>query len=194
MQGDAQALRSAMHNLLDNAVSCGGTHVELMVQATEGGGWFVRVDDVITAVDGQPVQVSSDVSSRVGVAKPGERLNLALWRDKSRSELTVALGRAEPERGEPAAAAEGGTLGLAVRPLQRDELRGAGLDHGLLVEQVSGPAQLAGVQPGDVLLALNGKPVQRVEQVREALRAHPKSVALLVMRDGQQIFVPVSLG
>ena len=154
----------------------------------------LKSGDVITAVDGVPVQVAGDVSGRVGLAKPGERLNLALWRDKSRSELTVTLGRAEPERGEQAAAAEGGTLGLAVRPLQRDELRSAGLDHGLLVEQVSGPAQLAGVQRGDVLLALNGKPVQGIEQVRDALRAHPKHVALLVMRDGQQIFVPVSLG
>ena len=154
----------------------------------------LKSGDVITAVDGVPVQVAGDVSGRVGLAKPGERLNLALWRDKSRSELSVTLGRAEPERGEQAAAAEGGTLGLAVRPLQRDELRSAGLDHGLLVEQVSGPAQLAGVQRGDVLLALNGKPVQGIAQVRDALRAHPKHVALLVMRDGQQIFVPVSLG
>jgi S1-C subfamily serine protease len=36
------------------------------------------------------------------------------------------------------------------------------------------------VQRGDVLLALNGKPVQGIEQVRDALRAHPKHVALLV--------------
>lgn len=154
----------------------------------------LKAGDVITAVDGQAVQVAGDVSSRVGLARPGERMNLALWRERSRSEVTVALGRAEPERGEQAAAAGGGTLGLAVRPLQREELRGSGLDHGLLVEQVSGPAQLAGVQPGDVLLALNGKPVQRIEQVAEVLRTKPTHVALLVMRDGQQIFVPVSLG
>ncbi len=44
MRGDAQALRSAMRNLLDNAVKYGGRHVELSVQA-EAGGWQVRVDD-----------------------------------------------------------------------------------------------------------------------------------------------------
>ena len=154
----------------------------------------LKAGDVITAVDGQSVQVAGDVSSRIGLARPGERMKLSVWRDKSRSELAVTLGRAEPQRKQAAAEAEGGTLGLAVRPLERDELRRAGLDHGLLVEQVSGPAQLAGVQPGDVLLALNGKPVQRIEQVREALRTKPASVALLVSREGQQIFVPVSLG
>jgi len=154
----------------------------------------LKAGDVITAIDSTPVQVAGDVSSRVGLAKPGERFTLVIWRDKSRLDLPVTLARAEPEAREAAAAVAGGTLGLAVRPLQRDELRRAGLDHGLLVEQVSGPAQLAGVEPGDVLLALNGRPVERVEQVREALRSHPKQVALLVARDGQQIFVPVNLG
>jgi two-component system OmpR family sensor kinase/two-component system sensor histidine kinase QseC len=45
LQGDAQALRSAIRNLLDNAVKYGGKHVELKVQALETGGWLVRVDD-----------------------------------------------------------------------------------------------------------------------------------------------------
>jgi serine protease Do len=41
---------------------------------------------------------------------------------------------------------------------------------------------------------LNGKPVQDVEEVRAALKSSPKQVALLVARDGQQIFVPVRIG
>lgn len=45
MHGDAQALRSAMRNLLDNAVKYGGRRVELGVRATGDGGWRVRVDD-----------------------------------------------------------------------------------------------------------------------------------------------------
>jgi serine protease Do len=45
-----------------------------------------------------------------------------------------------------------------------------------------------------VVLAINGKPVRSVEQVRAALEGKPKSVALLVLRDGDRIFVPVTLG
>jgi serine protease Do len=62
------------------------------------------------------------------------------------------------------------------------------------VEGASGPAADAGISAGDVLLALNGKPVNSVEQVREVLRKHPRHVALLIQRDGEQIFVPVDLG
>ncbi len=154
----------------------------------------LKAGDVITAVDGEPVHVAGDVSSRVGLARPGDKLKLELWRDKGRVSETVSLGRADKDTQEASAAPEGGSLGLALRPLERQELRGSGLDHGLLIERVTGPAQLAGVQPGDVLLALNGKPVQSVQQVRDAMRDKPQSVALLVARDGQQIFVPVRLG
>jgi hypothetical protein len=35
--------------------------------------------------------------------------------------------------------------------------------------------------------------VQSVETLRKALRAQPKTLALLLMRDHQQIFVPVRL-
>ena len=154
----------------------------------------LKAGDVITGIDGEPVHVAGDVSSRVGLARPGDKLKLEIWRDKGRHSEIVSLGRADRDAQEANAAPEGGSLGLALRPLERQELRGSGLDHGLLIERVAGPAQLAGVQPGDVLLALNGKPVQSVEQVRAAMKDKPKSVALLVARDGQQIFVPVRLG
>ena len=154
----------------------------------------LKAGDVITAIDGEPVRVAGDVSSRVGLARPGDKLKLELWRDKARTSETVPLGRADKDVQEASAAPEGGQLGLALRQLERQELRGSGLDHGLLIERVTGPAQLAGVQPGDVLLALNGKPVQDIDQVRAAMKGSPKQVALLVSRDGQQIFVPVRLG
>jgi serine protease Do len=64
----------------------------------------------------------------------------------------------------------------------------------MLVESVAGAAARAGIEPGDVLLAINGRPVQSVEQVKLVLQGKPRSVALLVQRDGDKIFVPVTLG
>ena len=55
------------------------------------------------------------------------------------------------------------------------------------------PAARAGVQEGDVLIAGNGTPVNSVEQVRDVVGKASKSVALLLERDGTQIFVPVRL-
>jgi serine protease Do len=50
------------------------------------------------------------------------------------------------------------------------------------------------VQTGDVLLAINGTPAKSIEQVREVVSKADRSVALLIQRDGNKIFVPVRLG
>lgn len=153
----------------------------------------IRPGDVITAIDGETVHSAGDLSGRMGLAKPGEQVTLSVWRDKSRRDVKVTLGRMQPDKAQAAAGDGDASLGIAVRPLQRDEMRASGLDHGLLVEQVSGSAELAGIEPGDVVVGLNGKPVRSVEQIRDVLKAHPRHVALLVVRNGQQIFVPIEL-
>jgi serine protease Do len=153
----------------------------------------LKAGDVITRIDDRPVHTASDVSSRIGLASPGDKVKLTLWRDRASREIEVTLGKAAPESVAQADNDEGGTLGLAVRPLTRDEQRAAHTDHGLLVEGTAGAAEQAGIEPGDIVLALNGKPVKSVEQVRKALEGKPSHVALLVQRGDQRIFVPVRL-
>jgi serine protease Do len=162
--------------------------------AAEAAG--LKPGDVITEVNGQVVTRSGSLSSLIGLSTPGERVKLKVWRDKSAREIEAKLGSVEVEKlaaGEPDAA-QGGQLGLALRPLTRDEKREARVDQGLVIEDVSGAAERAGIEAGDVLLAVNGRPVQSIEQVRGVLAGKPKSVALLVQRDGEKIFVPVALG
>ena len=67
-------------------------------------------------------------------------------------------------------------------------------EHGLLIEDSTGAAERAGVESGDVLLAVNGTPVDSVAQVRAAVAKADKSIALLIQRGDAQIFVPVRLG
>ena len=86
-----------------------------------------------------------------------------------------------------------GSLGVSVRPLSPQERQQAETDHGLLVQQAQGAAARAGVRPGDIVLALNGKPVNDVGDVRAVLQKKPKHVALLIQRDDQRLFVPVEL-
>ena len=62
------------------------------------------------------------------------------------------------------------------------------------MQQASGPAAMAGVQSGDVLISINGMPVKNIEQVRAAVAKSDKSVALLILRGSDKIFVPVNLG
>ena len=109
----------------------------------------------------------------------------------------VKLGRAEDAatvQAQGGSELKPGQLGLTMRPLTREELALAQLESGLLIEGVAGPAERAGLMPGDVLLAVNGLPVKSVDQVKSVLDRKPKSVALLVKRGDARIFVAVELG
>jgi serine protease Do len=157
----------------------------------------LKSGDVITEVNGEPVERSGALSSLIGMSAPGERVKLKVWRDHGERTIEARLGGASAEGKEVAdagASSDRGQLGLALRPLTRDEKREAKLDAGLVVEDVEGAAQRAGIVAGDVLLAINGKPVQSLEQLKSVMAGHPKSVALLVQRDGEKIFVPVKVG
>jgi len=44
------------------------------------------------------------------------------------------------------------------------------------------------------LLSVNGRAVNSVEQVREVVAKSDKSVALLIQRGDERIFIPVRLG
>jgi len=156
----------------------------------------LRTGDVIRKVDGQVIRGAGDLPALIGQSAPGERVALEVWRDGRAQELEARLGNASDKAQKLASqdAAGKGKLGLALRPLQPQEQRQAKVEGGLLVEQASGAAALAGVQPGDLLIGIDGKPVQSVEQVREVVAKSGKSVALLIQRDGNKIFMPVRIG
>ena len=52
---------------------------------------------------------------------------------------------------------------------------------------------MAGVEAGDVLIAVNGEPVATVGEFRTAVDASGGTVALLIQRGNAQIFVPVRI-
>ena len=162
--------------------------------AAEAAG--LKPGDVITEVDTEAIHRSGDLSSRIGLASPGDVVRLKVWRDKRSLEMTARLGVAE---NDVTAEAQGngkplpGELGLRMRPLTREERTKARLEGGLVIEGVTGPAARAGLQSGDLLLAINGVPVNSVDQVKSVLEKNPRKVALLIDRAGDRLFVPVEL-
>ncbi len=153
--------------------------------------------DVIRKVDGQRIVSSGDLPAVISLASPGDKVTMEVWRNGGSKEIKAQLGGANDKAAKVAGGKEApaqGKLGLALRPLQPDERRGGSIDGGLLIQEVSGAAANAGVEPGDVLLAVNGAPVKSIEQVREAVAKSNKSVALLLQRGNDKIFVPVRMG
>jgi serine protease Do len=156
----------------------------------------LKAGDVILSLDGQAVEDSSDLPLRVADLGPGTRARLGVWRAGGRREVDVTTGPAAGTATPSGTGDQGehGRLGLAVRPLTPGERGQAHVEGGLLVERATGPAARAGIQPGDVLLSLNGTPITGVDELRQLVRKAPKHVALLVERGEARLFVPLDLG
>ena len=169
-------------------------NVEIGSPADSAG---LKSGDIIRKVDGHPIVASGDLPALVGQDAPGQEIKLEVWHQAQREELTVRLGDADEQVGKEARADDAiakGRLGLALRALEPQERREAGIESGLLVEESRGPAALAGIQSGDLLVYVNGTPVESPDQVGELIAKSGKSVALLIQRDGDQIYVPVRIG
>lgn len=152
--------------------------------------------DVIVKFNGQSIDRSSDLPPMVASVKPGSTVSIEVWRSKQLKKLTVRIDEMQTAQAAPVAVPDSQQpkLGVSVRPLNAQELSQTQLKQGLLVEQVSkGPAAMAGIQAGDVILAVNGDQVQSVSQLQDKLSQYAKNVALLVMRGENKIYVPVKI-
>lgn len=157
----------------------------------------VEPGDVILKYNAQPILASGDLPALVSMAKPGDKVTLEVWRAGKKAALNATLTEAKDTvaANEPTAGnARGGKLGVAVRPLTPEERSEAKLGSGVLVEQVTGRAAKAGIEPGDVILSINGTPVKTVEQLQSLIAKESKHLALLIQRGEEKIFVPVALG
>jgi serine protease Do len=159
----------------------------------------IRTGDVILSVDGKAVERSTQLPSVVSSIKPGTTAKVEVWRDGESKLVNVKVDEFPEEnvrvanRNVEEPVAKPDKLGLSVRPLGADERKSAETEGYLLVEDVDGPAAAAGVRPGDVILGVNGKTVKSIADLRNATASGSKTVAILLERDGNQLFLPIRI-
>jgi len=156
----------------------------------------LEAGDVILEFDGRPIGAASELPAAVAQTAPGKNVQLKVWRKNAEKEFKLKLGELDEQQAVTADAGQpdAGRLGLAVRPLTSDERRQVGVNGGLLIEEVQGAAEDAGLRPGDIVLSANGHEVDSVQDLRKLVAGAKDHVALLVQREDARIFVPVELG
>jgi serine protease Do len=157
----------------------------------------LKAGDVILKFNGAPIVDAGSLSVQVSGSAPGARATLEVMREGKPMQITAIVGSAGAanlaSNGEPSSDASA-HLGMQLRPLTPEEREQVGVAGGLVVENAVGRAAEAGIQRGDVVLSVDGKPVQSVAELRNLVHEHDKQVALLIQRGENRIFVPVELG
>lgn len=181
-----------------------GALVSMVEEGSPGDKAGLKPGDVILGANGQRIERSGDLPTIIARTKPGTQAKLNVWRDRKERDVTVRIGELDEPRAQRTANlrgaggnAQGQTapqLGLSVRPLAPEEKAQIETKGSIVIEQVSGPAADAGLQPGDIVLGVNGRPVESAQELRDAASKSGRNVSLLIQREGAQIFVPLRVG
>ncbi len=162
----------------------------LVRSITEGSGAAsagLRVDDVIVAVDGEPVERSSQLQTRIAQRRPGDRVQIRFYRDGQPQEVSVRLGEAPlaPAAERPAATEPAMDARLGIRFGTDDQGR-------VIVEQVAptGEAARRGFMAGMRVDAINGVAVDSVDRAQEILSGVERGEVVSFTVSGSQLAEP----
>jgi serine protease Do len=156
----------------------------------------LRRGDIILKVDGKEIPTVSSLQQEIRSRRPGERVRLEVWRDGKSIVLEATLEELkESAAGTPEV--QQVDLGFEVAEITDDLVERYSLrtTRGVVIVSVrtGGPADEAGLRPGDVILEVNRTEITSLADWEEALaRITPgDTVLLLIDRGGRTYFVPL---
>ncbi len=132
-------------------------------------------------------------------AKAGERIEVVFDRAgrRARTSIEVQQRLRAPERGDVERLREEQRIGVVVRTATEVEARAGGLapGAGAVIVGLSkrSPLRHAGLQFGDLLVALGERSVDHPQVVLDAIRAADETLAFTYVRDGNRTTVDVSM-
>lgn len=152
----------------------------------------LKVGDIIVSVDGHEVNDPDSFGFRLATAGLGNNARIGILRGGKAQELVVALAAPpeDPPRNETLLDGRNPFAGATVvnlSPAVADELRLAFDAEGVVISRVE-PYSLAarfGFERGDIVRAVNGKTIVRVDDLRRAVAGESYRWQLVINRDGQ---------
>lgn len=158
----------------------------------------IQPGDVILAFNDDQLESWNDLPPLVGANPPGTEATVTVRREGKDKVFNVTLDALN--NGDDEAAAENddaekssNALGLAVESISRDRRRELGDPEGgvVIIEVESDAAWRAGLRPGDVILMVNNREVENMDDFDTLVaKVEPgKAVALRVWRNGTSSFI-----
>jgi serine protease Do len=173
----------------------------------------VKQGDVIVKYNGHEIDKLHDLPRLVAETTINSKADLTVWRNGHDEDLQVNVGQMpnekqqvagnEQDQQQQAGPEKSSALGLQLGRLDASTRKQLGLKgevKGVVVTQVSpdSPAAELGVQPGDVIMAINQQPVatprDAAQRLRQAKEKGDRHLLLLLNRHGVNEYIGLSVG
>jgi len=158
-----------------------GAYVDKVTPESPAAKAGVKKGDVIVKLNGEAVKASADVVDYVSARGIGGPVTVTVFRDGATKDLATKLAEAPSDDDVSATA---GPLGLSLQTLTPKLAESLGLPSGAkgaaVAEVAPGSAaERAGLEPGDVILDVDRKPVHSADDVVDALSSGRRGDHLL---------------
>ncbi|MDT7778201.1 MAG: hypothetical protein QOC99_713 [Acidobacteriota bacterium] len=156
--------------------------------------------DIITNFDGNRVRDGDTMKKLIAATKPGQTIPIDFIRDEQPKKTVLTATGIEGFHGMDLLRQRPGGRGvLDIDFDDGDRVRVPDLNiYGVELDGVerNGPADIAGLKKGDIIVEFDGKPIRTAGDLRyRAGAATPLSIVnIVVVRDGQQVTIPVKMG
>ncbi len=156
----------------------------------------LKPSDIILKFDGRDVPNSIELPRMVGATAPGTHSTVTVWRKGKMHEVGITVGEMPQEKqaGTTPKKQVANKAGLVVSKLTADQKRDLKVPSGVIVDEATGAAARAGLRPEDVIISVDGEPVNSADELSRAFNDNDKkSFALLVKRGDGSIYVPLKI-
>ncbi len=158
----------------------------------------LQVEDVVVAADGREIVDNGDLSRYIASKAPGVTVKLDFLRDGAQKAVSVTLGTfPDDPTGAQGQDEQASKLGMTLRDLNPEVAERLDLPRStkgavVMVVEAGEAAEAAGLQRGDVIVGVNGSPVESVSSFQKLVdAARADGVARLRVRnsDGYKFVV-----
>lgn len=169
------------------AEELGVTEGILVAGVTENGSAAtagIKVDDVITKIDGKVLKTFSDMQEILAQHRPGDKVKVTYVREKKEKTVEVILKNSQGNT-KVTKNADMDLLGAAFRPLPDNLKQQLGLSYGLEVTGVQdGKMKEAGISKGFIILKANGSAVKSTAELEEIMKQASQSPEQVLFLSG----------
>lgn len=152
----------------------------------------IKVEDVILAVDGKQINSSNELQSEIALRKPGETVEITIWRQKKELKLKVKLGtrdgdvaeKAQTDFQEPKPGQEVKIekLGLVVTPIDEKIKEAYDVRSGVFLKDVKNQTFRVerNLVPGGVIIKVDDQEIASVGQLKKIIESKKPGDAILL--------------